>query len=154
MAFSEPSAPALEAHIGQKRTSGGVCQGSNKLLNDESMRTWRGVPEGVRALWQIAFSGSDPGPSLQARCPICGAKALRRFYSPPRPSPLTRDGFVGRGSSWEWCAVCKSYEHSSCLVPIWWVPLPIVETRQLTAEPEQLEIQYRSAGLVTAPEDS
>ncbi len=115
------------------------------------MGTWLGVPADAQTLWRDAFSGSDPGATLSAACPLCGEKSLRRFYDNPRPTRATREGFVGRGSSWEWCAACGAYEHTSCLVPIWWEPLQFVNLNHLTAEPEQLEIQYRAAGLALDP---
>jgi hypothetical protein len=59
-------------------------------------------------------------------------------------------GFVGRGSTWEWCTFCQAFEHASCLVPSWWQPIPGVTEHELTAVPQQLESQLRQLGAADA----
>jgi hypothetical protein len=112
------------------------------------MTTWRGIPEDKRSDWRTVFLERGLGPLLKAPCPICGERSLRRYFNRARTFPAMPPGVVGRGGSWEWCASCGSYEHSSGLVPVWWVPVAVVQEAELAAEPEQLERQFREAGLI------
>jgi hypothetical protein len=47
--------------------------------------------------------------------------------------------FKGRGGAWIWCSQCKAFEHSSAIVPYWWLNLELINSEQLAAVPEYLE---------------
>ena len=124
------------------------CHAAQGERQASRMSKWRGVPDEGRTEWRQVFACSTEGPRLSAPCPLCGQRRLRRYFSSARPCPSLAAGFAGRGGSWEWCASCGAHEHAECLVPSWWQPMPEVREAELTAEPEELEVQFREAGHV------
>lgn len=114
------------------------------------MREWCGVPSEKKAEWQRVFAASTEGLSVSAACPCCGQHGLHRYFGRASPLREARAGYAGRGSSWEWCTSCRAYEHASCLVPSWWRPIQGIAEHELTAEPEQIEMQLKRLGAVGA----
>lgn len=115
-------------------------------IADKSGIDWRGVPLKHIEAWQRTFADSREGVNVTAPCPVCGSRALHRYFQVGEPIDSMVSGlrFVARGASWEWCSSCGSYEHATVLVPDWWKPVPLLFDEQaLTAEPEQLEIGLR-----------
>lgn len=104
---------------------------------------WRDVPSGHAHTWRSIFDGSLEGVDLQASCPVCLTAALHRWFHLHRPSPTTssRRDWQGKGSQWQWCSSCHSYEHSSGLVPDWWHPTFKVAPEDLHHDPEAIETQ-------------
>jgi len=107
----------------------------------DGMTDWVGVPLDRVEEWQAAFLEDLLAEDIQVPCPICGRVSLHRWYDSPTPRPAAQDDrrFIGRGALWEWCSVCRAYEHYSALVPKGWHSTLAVETGQLTAEPEAIE---------------
>ncbi|MCP3099194.1 hypothetical protein LZ198_09965 [Myxococcus sp. K15C18031901] len=111
-------------------------------------RDWQGVPPEHIARWNEVFSRAAPTLRLSEACPVCGERALRRYFLEGRPIDRTLDGvrYRSRGASWEWCGSCRAYEHASALVPEAWTCDLDVDTSALTAEPEALEVALRIPG--------
>ncbi|HEY0099616.1 MAG TPA: hypothetical protein VGB76_11765 [Pyrinomonadaceae bacterium] len=111
---------------------------------------WRGVPLERVAEWRAVFQSSREGLDLSAPCPLCGVKALRRWYQVNRPEEMVIDGvrYVGRGGLWEWCGDCLRYEHYSARVPEWWACDLEVDERRLTALPTAIEEAIRLRGQI------
>jgi hypothetical protein len=112
------------------------------------MSKWHGVEEQDRIAWQKAFARKSDGVRMPVPCPVCGHSGLHRYFGTATAAAGSRPGFVGRGASWEWCSSCGTYEHASGLVPAWWAPLSVPNEHGLTAEPEELERQLRTIGLL------
>jgi hypothetical protein len=112
------------------------------------MSEWHGVPDLNRSAWREAFATASASVRLPHPCPVCGAMELHRYYGNATVTTEVRPGFVGKGASWEWCSSCRTYEHASGLVPTWWVQLPVPDERCLRAEPEELERQLKTVGIL------
>lgn len=83
---------------------------------------WKSVPEKYIEKWNSVFSKSREGPNLSANCPICQNKGLHRFYQVGKKLKLSVDSelYIAKGSEWQWCSYCRSFEHGEVLVPSWW----------------------------------
>jgi len=103
--------------------------------------SWHDVPVEYSEAWRVVFRISQEGLDLTKPCPVCGAQELHRWYLPWYPEEKIVQGqhFVARGSQWQWCAHCCSFEHSSGLVPDWWSCTMSVDVSKLTAYPDELE---------------
>ena len=112
------------------------------------MSKWHGVAEEKQIEWQQIFAASTEGLRLSAACPLCGQRGLRRYFGGARETTIAKPGFVGKGGSWEWCSSCGSFEHASCLVPAWWQPISGINESNLSALPEELEVQLKAMGHV------
>jgi hypothetical protein len=78
-----------------------------------------------------------PNFAQNASCviPNNGQSTLHQYYQRPK---LGRIRSIG--SRWEWCSGCRTFEHSSVVVPEWWIrPNLDFDNLKLTAEPEVLE---------------
>lgn len=103
--------------------------------------TWTDVPLEAAARWRQIFDASSEGLDVTAPCPICGEATLHRWFWLFRPAPSAEAGrhWQGKGSQWQWCASCGSFEHSSGLVPDWWHSELAVDPTALTADPGPIE---------------
>lgn len=104
---------------------------------------WQGVPKEKWQAWGEVFQKSKESLTLSSPCPICGYFALHRYYQMGQPVEYISSGqrFVAKGACWQWCSKCKSYEHSSSLVPEWWDSNIRIDESNLTCEPEELDKQ-------------
>lgn len=107
--------------------------------------SWQDVPEVFRATWRTIFEASVEGEDLRGACPVCGRTTLHRWFDLHRASAALGDEWQGRGSQWQWCSSCHSYEHSSGLVPSWWVAPRSIEGLQLRHDPGPLEVVRQRA---------
>jgi hypothetical protein len=117
---------------------------------------WQSVPKQHLDDWQRIFNASQEGLHLAAACPVCGNHSLHRYFHLAKPEPRLLAGktFVGRGSGWEWCSSCHSYEHFSGFIPAWWHEALPVDHAKLTALPGALEQalkQQRATNLQREP---
>ena len=117
-------------------------------------RNWSSVPDDKRSRWYEIFGRSRNGSDVEGECPVCGERQLHRYYQVGRPVAREVGGekFVAHGGLWEWCSACRSFEHSSALVPAWWKPDLRVDESRLTAIPDVLEaaVQARHAAPTAA----
>lgn len=120
-------------------------------MNNQSREfsSWKGIPADLAEAWRKIYQNDQEGYTLSAPCPICSARTLRRYYQVGRPISLIIDQqhFVARGGCWEWCSTCKTYEHSSGLVPEWWSCDLVIDGSKLTAEPTGIEEAYKEQKL-------
>jgi hypothetical protein len=74
--------------------------------------------------------------------------ALHRWYQIGHPIDQLIDGrkFIATGALWEWCSNCRSFEHSSGLVPDWWSCDLEVDDKKLTALPTPIEAAIEAQG--------
>ena len=105
---------------------------------------WPGVTDAYRGEWKKIFNAATPaqGIHLHSACPICGLTELYRYYALERLEPRMIEGvmFKGRGSLWQWCSACHSFEHYSAYVPLWWsFELPQLDHAKLTAIPDMID---------------
>jgi hypothetical protein len=103
--------------------------------------TWSSVPRELDKAWMDIFYASQEGLNVSAPCPVCGTASLHRWYQVGRPEERFSDGrrYVARGGQWQWCSTCRTFDHSSSLVPEWWsCDLPVDEAR-LTMTPGAIE---------------
>jgi hypothetical protein len=103
---------------------------------------WHGVPLEKVEQWRAIFNNAREGMSLAEQCPVCGARSLKQYYHlvHKEPKVLRSNEFRGRGSCWEWCSSCRSYEHMDGLVPVWWHEEPLdVDHFKLTPIPDMLD---------------
>jgi hypothetical protein len=102
---------------------------------------WQSVPSSSRDAWRQVFAAPSAGVDLDAACPVCGEQQLHRYYQVGARLPATAShaGFIARGARWEWCSNCRSYDHASALVPVWWHSDIVPDERRLTALPDALE---------------
>lgn len=113
-------------------------------------KSWKGVPCDKAQLWQKVFSKIIAGIRVPGTCPVCSQAALRHYYYIGRPMPQEFEGvrFQSRGGLWEWCANCRTYEHSQALVPeVWQEVLPNLDHSKLTAIPDVIDEMATAAGL-------
>lgn len=102
---------------------------------------WHDVPPEYCIAWSETFNASQEGLNLAAQCPVCGIRVLHRWFYAWKPDERTIQGhrFVASGSQWQWCSHCRSFEHSSGLVPAWWSCDLVVDVTKLTAYPDAIE---------------
>jgi hypothetical protein len=98
---------------------------------------WTDVPEDARKRWSDIFEHSRDGLDVAGECPVCSRQELHRWFDASHLKPDERfgDEIAGRGGQWQWCASCHSYEHTSGLVPKWWLAS---EGSDLPVDPEDL----------------
>ena len=103
---------------------------------------WHGVPPEHRAAWANIFYRSHEGMNLSSPCPVCHTVSLHCWYLLTKPGRVEVCGelFSGRGSKWEWCSHCRSYEHGTAPVPTWWRCDLAVDIGELAHQPEILEV--------------
>ena len=111
---------------------------------------WKNVPEKYIEKWNSIFLRSREGPNLSANCPICHNKGLHRFYQVGKRLKLSVDSeqYIAKGSEWQWCSHCRSFEHGEVLVPSWWVSELKIDGTKLTAIPEILDMAYEDESRV------
>lgn len=102
---------------------------------------WQDVPEPFADAWRRIFDQSRAGLDLDEPCPVCGAAELHRWFHLDQKQPTEALGrrWRGSGSQWQWCSSCRSYEHSSGLVPDWWQSELVVDVGRLRHDPQPLE---------------
>jgi hypothetical protein len=102
---------------------------------------WRDVPNDKEAQWRGLFDVSMEGVDLSSACPVCGGRALHRWFNLHRSRPTVEFGrkWVGPGSQWQWCSNCRSYEHTRALVPDWWKSDLVVPEAELHHDPGPIE---------------
>lgn len=102
---------------------------------------WHDVPEPLVGAWRHIFDQSTSGLDLDEPCPVCGTLELHRWFHLEREQPREEMGrrWRGSGSQWQWCSNCRSYEHSSGLVPNWWESDLVVDVHLLRHDPQPLE---------------
>ncbi|MEV0568454.1 hypothetical protein [Dactylosporangium sp. NPDC050588] len=107
----------------------------------DSSRSWTTVPDPQMSAWGDVFDASEEGETLSAPCPVCGATTLHRWFDLHRVDPRTVAGrpWQGRGSQWQWCGSCRSYLHSSGLVPMWWRTDIEIDPSVLTHQPGPID---------------
>jgi hypothetical protein len=107
-----------------------------RLQDSVTDSIWHDVPAEKQRAWMAVFAASQEILSLAAPCPICGERALRRFFHVGRrPEPPERPS----GGLWEWCAACHAYAHYSAGVPDWWQCDLEVDGDRLTVYPTEIE---------------
>ncbi|MEV0129407.1 hypothetical protein AB0H83_13245 [Dactylosporangium sp. NPDC050688] len=111
------------------------------MAADDGSRPWRSVPDAQMNDWGDVFDASQEGETLSSPCPVCGATTLHRWFDLHRADPRTVAGlpWQGRGSQWQWCSTCRSYLHTSGLVPLWWTTTIEVDPEVLTHSPGPIE---------------
>ena len=102
---------------------------------------WQDVPDSLVGAWRRLFEQSTSGLDLDEPCPVCGNRELHRWFylEGEQPSESMGRRWQGSGSQWQWCSNCRSYEHSSGLVPDWWRSDLVVDVRLLRHDPQPLE---------------
>lgn len=102
---------------------------------------WHDIPEEQYTRWRDIFSASTEGARLAAQCPVCGARTLYRWFNLHRPMRIEEFGrtWSGKGGEWEWCRTCRSYQHTSGLVPDWWHPAVTVTPGSLMHDPGPID---------------
>jgi hypothetical protein len=102
---------------------------------------WRDVPDVIVPAWRGIFVQSTSGLDLDDPCPVCGAYDLHRWFylENGEPGQSTQRNWQGPGSQWQWCSNCRSYEHSSGLVPDWWRTELVVDPHLLRHDPGPIE---------------
>jgi hypothetical protein len=112
------------------------------MASDSVFPRWHDVPEEKVRVWREAFDASTEGTDLRASCPVCGEQTLHRWFYLHRVQLSVSDGraWQGRGSQWQWCSSCRSYEHSSGLVPDWWIPTFEIPLEVLKHDPDAIEL--------------
>lgn len=110
-------------------------------FGNSEARGWQDVPESLAGVWRRIFDESMSGLDLDDPCPVCGALELHRWFylEHERPSEEIGRRWRGSGSQWQWCSNCRSYEHSSGLVPTWWQRDLTVDVDLLRHDPQPLE---------------
>jgi len=102
---------------------------------------WQEVPDKLRSEWYRIFSNDNEGIFMKDMCPVCNTQNLHCYYQVYRNIKRRIDGilYIGSGAKWEWCSKCKTYEHSSSLVPEWWNLEVLADLDNLTLEPKVLD---------------
>lgn len=110
-------------------------------MDSADRTTWHDVPEGSLRRWRAIFDASKEGEDLSEPCPVCGQVALHRWFEASRrierPDGIERPE---RGSQWQWCSECRSYEHTSSLVPSWWIAPHLLDAAELRHDPDPIEV--------------
>ena len=91
--------------------------------------------------WRQVFAASRDDVDVVETCPVCGRQTLHRWFYLERAMP-TRDAvgsWQGRGSEWQWCSSCRSYEHYVGLVPDWWAEPFTIDLEELYEDPGPIE---------------
>jgi hypothetical protein len=106
---------------------------------------WHDVPLSIAPLWRTLFDASTEGVNLAAPCPVCTNSALHRWFWLARSKRIVESGrsWQGKGSQWQWCSACRSYEHSSGLVPDWWESALEVPESDLRHDPGPIDAARR-----------
>lgn len=92
---------------------------------------WHDVPGVAAAQWRAIFDASTEGVNVAGVCPVCGSTSLHRYFHTHKVGPINEGGrtWAGSGSEWQWCSHCLAYQHTSGLVPDWWVtPIRVPES--------------------------
>jgi hypothetical protein len=112
----------------------------NASVRKSSHESWRDVPAWAWERWVDIYSTSREGINLSTPCPVCGVRALHLWYWAADPTDQTINGrrYVAKGSIWQWCSHCRSYNHGKALVPDWWRSNLRVDSKLLMHEPEIL----------------
>lgn len=107
---------------------------------------WHDVLEDALPQWRALFDASTEGEDLSERCPVCGQGALHRWFE-SSPRIVTAGGIErpARGSQWQWCSECGSYEHTTSLVPSWWMAPRALKGVELRHDPGPIEAARRQA---------
>ena len=130
--------PLVEAPVPAALTdANGFTFYESKITEGWTPHGWYGVKTKDLAAWRLAFETPSPSFFVGVDCPICQHASLRRYYETHGvqvPREIEGQPFVGRGSLWEWCRICRYYIHASVLVPDWWKE-PNVPNQSATAEP-------------------
>jgi hypothetical protein len=116
---------------------------------DQSEPDWKDVPDEALVRWREVFSHSRDGLDVEGVCPVCSHETLHRWFHLHRAEPTEWHGepWAGRGSQWQWCADCRTYEHSSGLVPMWWDASELhVDQESLMHDPGPIERARRTPG--------
>jgi hypothetical protein len=102
---------------------------------------WSDVPEFSLAAWRAIFDASTEGIDVPGNCPVCHSASLHRYFHNHKPGLIIERGrrWSGSGSEWQWCSSCLSYEHTSGLVPEWWVTDIRVPESDLRHDPGPIE---------------
>jgi hypothetical protein len=110
-------------------------------------KPWAEVPDDKRGEWNTIFRATKAWKDVPDPCPVCGIPALHQWFLAWHPEDVVVDGqrFVARGSKWEWCSNCHSYDHYTALVPDWWASDLAVEISHLKHSPEALEEALRKS---------
>ncbi|MFE2418645.1 hypothetical protein [Streptomyces hokutonensis] len=109
---------------------------------------WRETDSAQHPAWRQVFNEDWAGPDPDSSCPVCGARALHRWYLLEDSEAKVFRGvpFRGRGRLWEWCSVCRTFEHyPDGHVPEWWIPPYGVAPEALRHDPGPIE-EARTAG--------
>lgn len=117
------------------------------LVDVDDPLAWNDVPEAILPTWRRIFAQSTSGLDVIDPCPVCRAHDLHRWFYLDNAADLrgpTQDDWQGRGSQWQWCNNCRSYEHSSGLVPGWWQSGLIVDAELLRHDPGPVEQARRN----------
>ena len=111
---------------------------------------WEGVPAEYTERWRRIFDNNKEGPDISICCPICHNKGLHRYYQTGKrmKSPADSEQYSVRGSEWQWCSYCRTFEHAEVKVPDWWIPSLEIDGNKLTAIPEILDIAYQDEKIV------
>lgn len=118
---------------------------------DAPLPAWHPLEGETRRLWAVLFSVAErrqEGPDLTVPCPLCGRRALRKYYLLERPLPpedadLQEDA-RGLGQDWEWCGACGAFAClADALVPRWWTVDWGVTAAEVGADPGPLELARR-----------
>lgn len=106
---------------------------------------WQGVPEEKLEQWRVRFR-TPSGHVVRGECPVCSASTLYRYFQLAKSCPTSIKGldFLGSGAGWEWCGTCLTFEHTSGLVPAWWISDLEVDDALLTAIPQALDDAVRA----------
>lgn len=107
----------------------------------QSPSVWKSVPTHRQDTWRMIFGRSTSGLDLVEPCPVCGATRLHRWFDRHKTDVSNALGpnWAGWGSEWQWCSQCRSYEHSSGLVPRWWQPNVALDSAQFRHDPGPID---------------
>ncbi|MBW8798102.1 MAG: hypothetical protein JF597_32300 [Streptomyces sp.] len=103
---------------------------------------WRETDSEEHPVWRKVFNEDWTGSDLVGPCPVCGARALHRWYLLEDNEAKVFRGirFSGRGRLWEWCSVCRTFEHyPDGHVPEWWISPYDVQPESLRYDPAPVE---------------
>lgn len=109
---------------------------------------WQGVPIEAVESWQKAFAETPMGYGVRGPCPLCRAHTLRCYFYLGRVDAVRVNGidYRGRGSVWEWCATCRSFNHAQALVPLSWAGAPLrLDHAKLTPVPDVIDALIKDA---------